>query len=113
MTALDGPSVLTSLLTQLTYCATLFARVGLDFMSILEQPFTEAVLLNAIKLFESAAREFMVQMVRNTAKSVSTLFVTPGLLSSLLQTKTTVPDLDQSSPVHIAPGIISSYPLAR
>ncbi|KAF8529774.1 Dor1-domain-containing protein [Hysterangium stoloniferum] len=108
---IDDPSVLTSLLTQLTYCATSFARVGLDFRSILERPFTEAVLLNAVRAFESAAREFMAQMDRNAAKSVSRWFVTPALLASLLQTKTAVPDLDPSSPVHIAPAIISSYPL--
>jgi hypothetical protein len=106
---IDDPTVLTSLLTQLTYCATSFARVGLDFRSIIERPFTQSVLLNATKAFSSAAREFNSQMNKNAEKSVSKWFITPMFLASL--SHTTIPDFDESSPVHVAPSVISSYPV--
>ncbi|EJF67480.1 Dor1-domain-containing protein [Dichomitus squalens LYAD-421 SS1] len=48
------PSLLTSLLTQLTYCATSFARVGLDFRSALAPLFTIAVRKGVTREFEEA-----------------------------------------------------------
>ncbi|RDX46727.1 Dor1-domain-containing protein [Lentinus brumalis] len=48
------PSLLTSLLTQLTYCATSFARVGMDFRAALEPLFVAAVRKGVTHEFEQA-----------------------------------------------------------
>ncbi|KAI1791979.1 Dor1-domain-containing protein [Ganoderma leucocontextum] len=48
------PSLLTSLLTQLTYCATSFGRVGLDFRGALAPLFTTAVRKGVTREFEDA-----------------------------------------------------------
>ncbi|KAI0801452.1 Dor1-domain-containing protein [Fomes fomentarius] len=48
------PSLLNSLLTQLTYCATSFARVGMDFRSALAPLFVAAVRKGVTREFEEA-----------------------------------------------------------
>ena len=48
------PSLLTSLLTQLTYCATSFARVGMDFRAALAPLFVAAVCKGVTHEFEEA-----------------------------------------------------------
>ncbi|CDZ97143.1 Golgi transport complex subunit [Phaffia rhodozyma] len=52
--SVEDSAALSSLLTQLTYCATSFARIGLDFRSLICQPFERAVLANAEKTLAQA-----------------------------------------------------------
>ena len=106
---IEDPTSLTSLLTQLTYCATSFSRVGLDFRMLLQKPFVNAVLMTATKSLSSAADEFLSQMEKNASHSPSIWFIVPSLLASL--SRQPPPELDEESPVHVAPGILSSYPL--
>ena len=106
---IEDPTSLTSLLTQLTYCATSFSRVGLDFRSTLQEPFCNAVLMAATKALSNASEEFLSQMEKNAQHPSSLWFITPSLLGSLSQQPP--PEMDENSPVHIAPAIISSYPL--
>ena len=106
---IEDPPSLTSLLTQLTYCATSFSRIGLDFRSLLQQPFSDAV-LNAMKTSVSNATEdFVAQMDKNANMPFATWFITPSLLASLPQQHP--PELNDKVPIHIAPAILSSYPL--
>ncbi|KAH9017017.1 Dor1-like family-domain-containing protein [Lactarius hengduanensis] len=53
----DAPT-LTALLTQLTYCSTSFARLGLDFRTLLPPLFEDAVLVRVSGEFSKAAVEF-------------------------------------------------------
>ncbi|KAI9509139.1 Dor1-domain-containing protein [Russula earlei] len=53
----DAPA-LTALLTQLTYCATSFARLGFDFRSLLPPLFEDAVRARVSGEFSRAAEEF-------------------------------------------------------
>lgn len=106
---IEDPTSLTSLLTQLTYCATSFSRIGLDFRSILQRPFADAVLMTATNSLSNASDEFINQMEKNGHHPPSLWFITPSLLGSLSQQPP--PKMDEKLPVHIAPAIISSYPL--
>ena len=53
----DAPA-LTALLTQLTYCSTSFARLGLDFRTLLPPLFEDAVRARVSGEFSKAASEF-------------------------------------------------------
>jgi len=53
----DAPA-LTALLTQLTYCATSFARLGFDFRTLLPPLFEDAVRARVSSEFARAAEEF-------------------------------------------------------
>ncbi|KIJ54066.1 hypothetical protein M422DRAFT_221634 [Sphaerobolus stellatus SS14] len=103
----DDLTSLTSLLTQLTYCAASFARVGLDFRSLLEKPFTDAVLSSTKTALTSASQQFSYQMEKHTDRPLSAWFITRSMLDSLPQD---IPKLAESTPVHIAPSILSSFP---
>ncbi|KAG8866196.1 hypothetical protein FRC20_008966 [Serendipita sp. 405] len=50
---------LSSLLTQLNYCGSSFARIGLEFRPLLTKPFEQAVLMNIKQSMEHAATEFV------------------------------------------------------
>ncbi|KAF8589748.1 Dor1-domain-containing protein [Ramaria rubella] len=105
---IEDPTALASLLTQLTYCATSFSRVGLEFRSLLQQPFSDAVLMTMRKSFSNASKEFLTEMEKNASHHPSLWFITPSLLASLPQQ--TLPEINET-PVHVAPAILSSYPL--
>lgn len=106
---IEDPASLTSLLTQLTYCATSFSRVGLDFRALLQKPFIDAVLMTASKSFTNASAEFLGQLEKNASHPPAIWFITPSLLATLSQQPP--PTLDKNSPVHLVPAILSSYPL--
>ena len=55
---LPDASALTALVTQLTYCATSFARLGFDFRALLPPLFEDAVLARVSEDFSRAAEEF-------------------------------------------------------
>ncbi|KAG9040570.1 hypothetical protein FS842_002985, partial [Serendipita sp. 407] len=50
---------LSSLLTQLNYCGSSFARIGLEFRPLLTKHFEQAVLMNIKQSMEHAATEFV------------------------------------------------------
>ena len=52
---IPDPSLLTSLLTQLTYCANSFARVGMDFKALLAPIFVDAVRMGVQNELKEAA----------------------------------------------------------
>lgn len=61
---------LSSLLTQLNYCATSFARVGLDFRPLLQPPFEGSVVKNIGILFENAAETFVDDIVNSEQAAI-------------------------------------------
>ncbi|KAF8167575.1 Dor1-like family-domain-containing protein, partial [Crassisporium funariophilum] len=124
-------SLLPSLLTQLTYCSTAFARVGLDFRGILSSLFSHAVaevvshdlrivgqkFISRFKL-NSGSRDPNTKHVNGNTKSISEKpsewLVTPSAVSSppvpiTPATATFSPTITESPP-HIPPQILASYP---
>ena len=109
-------SLLPSLLTQLTYCSTAFARVGLDFRGVLSLLFSHAVAEVVSHELRTAGLKF-VSNFQNQKKFIlepSKWFVTPAVLSSPFipnspSSPTFSPSTTGSAP-HIPPHIITSYP---
>jgi len=117
-------SLLPSLLTQLTYCSTAFARVGLDFRGILSLLFSHAVaevvsheMRHAGNKFASRFQNFSTQKDSGAKKITlgpSKWLVTPAAVSSppvpnSPSSPTFSPSSTGSAP-HIPPHIITSYP---
>lgn len=102
------PAALASLLTQLTYCAASFARVGMDFGAHLAPIFYNEVRAGVTEAFSEASASF-VDAIKNTGtKSPSEVLITPSAGSN-----PPVPPRDysvESSPPHVAPHILTSYP---
>lgn len=55
---IPDPILLTPLLTQLTYCANSFARVGMDFRSLLAPLFVDSVRQGMVQEFETATEDW-------------------------------------------------------
>ncbi|KAI8980583.1 Dor1-domain-containing protein [Trametes punicea] len=119
------PSLLSSLLTQLTYCATSFARVGLDFRAALGPLFVSAVYRGVTHEFEVAtdawskaleAEETSTSRARTRSgpsarRKPSQLF----LSSTATTTQPPVPTPSQlaliaSAAPNVPPPILASYP---
>ncbi|KAJ7170219.1 Dor1-like family-domain-containing protein [Mycena filopes] len=119
-------STLPSLLTQLTYCATAFARVGMDFRGVLGGLFCTAV-ASAVGGELKLAGAKWVERVKNAVGDVSPL--SPTLSSPHMTRKvkltlpsqwiivsslaTSPPQPSASNPpaaAHVPPQILASYP---
>ncbi|KAA1475223.1 Dor1-domain-containing protein [Dentipellis sp. KUC8613] len=95
------PTALTALLTQLTYCATSFARVGLDFRALLPPLFGDAVRDGVAASFRKASAGWC-KTVKEAGKP-STWLVVPGAsLAVTLETPT--------GPPHVPPHVLTSFP---
>ena len=112
--------LLPSLLTQLTYCSTAFARVGLDFRGILSSLFSHAVaevmsheLRTAGDKFASKFQDLSTQKDKKFPLEPSKWLVTQAAVSSPpvpnSPSSTLSPSSTGSAP-HIPPHIITSYP---
>lgn len=117
---IPDPSLLTSLLTQLTYCANSFARVGMDFKGLLAPIFVDAVRMGVQTELEEAADGWCDALKpsasvssyksKATSKRPSRLLVAPNAaLSPPLPTDTQLYALS-SGPPNVPPPILVSYP---
>ena len=116
--------ILPSLLTQLTYCSTAFARVGLDFQGILSSLFSHAIAEVVSHEIKTAGDKFASKFQNlstqkdSSAKKVtlepSKWLVTPAVVSSPpipnSPTSPIFPPSNSGSAPHIPPHIIASYP---
>ena len=94
---IEDPSALSSLLTQLNYCATSFARVGLDFRSLVTEPFERAVVnsvTNSLKEAEAGLEVTLRGALRN-GKMPSSWMMPPESISFVLDL-----DISTSTPFH-------------
>ncbi|GBE77340.1 Dor1-domain-containing protein [Sparassis crispa] len=100
------PSLLTSLLTQLTYCANSFARVGMDFKELLAPLFVDAVRRGVTKELENAANGWCDLLKSSSPPYLvaSAALVAPPLPSQI-QLQALV-----SGPANVPPPILISYP---
>ncbi|KAJ3558798.1 hypothetical protein NM688_g712 [Phlebia brevispora] len=117
---IPDPSLLTSLLTQLTYCANSFARIGMDFKPLLAPIFLDAVRNAVSKEFEDAMNTWCEKIPETTAwkgkakatspKNPSDIFISPSALSSPPQLTQSQLEAITSGPVNVPPQILVSYP---
>ncbi|PBL00284.1 Dor1-domain-containing protein [Armillaria gallica] len=110
---------LSSLLTQLTYCATAFARVGFDFRCVLGDLFSGAVLSSVTEELQVATSKWVALFEQKMGRPVSTTsthiknmappsewLVSPAVVAS-------PPTSSQSylkAPAHVPPHILVAYP---
>ena len=97
---------LTSLLTQLTHCSTSFARVGLDFRTLLPPLFENAVTVRFTLNLDIATKKFVstVSDAQKYSRPPSQVLVTPIAASSPPD------DISSQDSARIAPHILASYP---
>ena len=109
----QDPSALNSLLTQLTYCATSFSRIGLDFRWIIGGLFEDAVRTSVMKGFHDARDKF-IHTVSSTSSTVlsissSSTSTTAAGSSSTVEPNLDAVRLDTTNPPHVPPHIITSH----
>lgn len=122
------PSSLPSLLTQLTYCATAFARVGMDFRGVLGGIFCSAISGGVAKQIRAAGDAWNKQVhsarlnsngklkrrqTRDSiigAKDVKPLMPSLWIINNTLPPATPTTPSATAGPSHIPPPILGSYP---
>ncbi|KAI0352265.1 Dor1-domain-containing protein [Trametes cingulata] len=115
------PSLLSSLLTQLTYCATSFARVGMDFRAALGPLFTTAVQHGVTREFEDAADSWCKALESedmpkarsrsgsSARKKPSQLFLSSSAAAPPIPTPAQLSAIASAAP-NVPPPILASYP---
>jgi hypothetical protein len=112
------PAAHSSLLTQLTYCATAFARVGMDFRGLLEGLFCDAVQKSVSRELRDVGVWWAGRVraaTKNPGKAGGSLppsqwLVTPGQASAPPTTTNPAASSPVSAPAHMPPPILASYP---
>ena len=109
---IQDPSALNSLLTQLTYCATSFSRIGLDFRWIIGGLFEDAVRTSVTKGFHDARNKF-IHTVSSASPAVLSISSSTSATSSS-SPSTNEPNLDAirfdiTNPPHVPPHILTSH----
>ncbi|CAE6465153.1 unnamed protein product [Rhizoctonia solani] len=105
---ISDPSALNALLSQLSYCGSAFARIGLDFRSMLPTIFEQAVIAGVTKTLEQGANAFS-QRLRQRQKSQKL----PALWLVVPEQASNPPmaPRPEAGPVnHLPPSLLSSYP---
>ncbi|KAI0370088.1 Dor1-domain-containing protein [Pilatotrama ljubarskyi] len=114
------PSLLSSLLTQLTYCATSFARVGMDFRAALGPLFTSAVQRGVTREFEDATDSWLKTLesenpskgrsrAGSSRKKPSQLFLSSSSAAPPIPTPAQLSAIASAAP-NVPPPILASYP---
>jgi hypothetical protein len=99
------PTYLPSFLSQLTYCATAFARLGFDFQALLSSIFSDA----ALRVFQRQCG-LTVNAFKKRITMASSRKEFP-LPSQWLADRGAPPaTLDKSAPLHVPPATLVSYP---
>lgn len=99
-------SLLPSLVTQLTYCATAFARVGLDFRGVLSGMVEQAVLDSVSADLKNVGGAWAKTVSSKRKRRPSEWLLVPSLVNS----PPTAPLSTARGPAHIPPQVLTSYP---
>lgn len=117
---IPDPSLLTSLLTQLTYCANSFARVGLDFKPLLAPIFVDAVRQGVSQELQEASAAWSAKLsssfpgkerAGSLAKRPSQLLVSAAAAPLPPVPSAAQIDALRSGPPHVPPHVLASYPV--
>ncbi|KAK4690026.1 conserved oligomeric Golgi complex subunit 8, partial [Tremellales sp. Uapishka_1] len=109
--ASDSASM-SSILVQLGYCAMSFARVGMDFSSLVTEPFSHAV-LSSFSLNASAASTALATTLRSSAKAAtnpSLILVAPYHIPAILASPVSPPQLALTETDQQPPSITAHFP---
>ncbi|KAF8602393.1 Dor1-domain-containing protein [Ceratobasidium sp. AG-I] len=104
---ISDSSALNTLLSQLSYCGSAFARIGLDFRPMLPKLFEQAVLKGVSRTLDEGEAAFSnrLQNMQRSRKLPSLWLVTPEQASNPpMAPKPTASNL------HVPPPLLSAYP---
>lgn len=104
---ISDSSALSTLLSQLSYCGSAFARIGLDFRPMLPKLFEQAVLKGVSKTLDEGEVAFSnrLQSMQRSHKLPSLWLVTPEQAGNPpMAAKQT------ASNIHLPPPLLSAYP---
>ncbi|KDQ31415.1 hypothetical protein PLEOSDRAFT_24213 [Pleurotus ostreatus PC15] len=104
-----APPALPSLLTQLTYCASAFGRVGLDFRGLLADIMGKSVVA-AVRRDIQAAGNVWAQELSGSKSGVKVNRVPSKWLISPSHVASPPLPSGTSTPAHIPPPLLASYP---
>lgn len=112
---IPDPSMLTSLLKQLTYCANSFARVGMDFKALLGPIFVDAVRKCVTEELDQATVVWCSRLSSPSKDRLKSKRPSQILVSSSAPTPPPQPTAAQiealkTGPAHVPPQILTSYP---
>ncbi|KAJ1302686.1 hypothetical protein OPQ81_003002 [Rhizoctonia solani] len=105
---ISDPSALNALLSQLSYCGSAFARIGLDFRPMLPMIFEQAVIAGATKTLEQGASAFSqrLQQMQKSQKLPALWLVTPEQAIN----PPMAPRVEPGIVNHLPPLLLLSYP---
>jgi hypothetical protein len=105
---ISDPSALNALLSQLSYCGSAFARIGLDFRPILPALFEQAVLAGVTRTLDQGATAFSqrIQHMQRSQKLPALWLVTPEQAGN----PPMAPQVGTGVANHLPPSLLSSYP---
>ncbi|KAG8721048.1 hypothetical protein FRC08_016168 [Ceratobasidium sp. 394] len=105
---ISDPSALNALLSQLSYCGSAFARIGLDFRPMLPMLFEQAVLKGVSKTLEDGATTFLQRLtnMQKMQKLPSLWLIAPDQAGDPPRPSQT----GTSTGVHLPPSLLAAYP---
>ncbi|KAG9127315.1 hypothetical protein FRC07_014848, partial [Ceratobasidium sp. 392] len=105
---ISDPSALNALLSQLSYCGSAFARIGLDFRPMLPMLFEQAVLKSVSKMLDEGTAAFLQRLtsMHKLQKLPSLWLVTPEQAGDPPRP----PKAAASQSVHLPPSLLAAYP---
>ncbi|KAG8722405.1 hypothetical protein FRC09_006300 [Ceratobasidium sp. 395] len=105
---ISDPSTLNALLSQLSYCGSAFARIGLDFRPMLPMLFEQAVLKGVSRMLEEGAAVFIQRLtnMQRLQKLPSLWLITPEQASDPPKSPKTI----ASHSAHLPPSLLAAYP---
>lgn len=104
---ISDPSALNALLSQLSYCGSAFARIGLDFRPMLPTLFEQAVIVGVSRTLEQGATAFSqrMQQMQRSQKLPALWLVTPEQAGD-----PPIAPRSTSGSTYQPPSLLSSYP---
>jgi len=103
-------AAMSSILVQLGYCSLSFARAGLDFSSLLVDPFTSSIELSFDQASESAASYIKTTLSLDPQPPALSSLVSAAHLQQVLADSHSPPIIRHPSDSHTPPAVLAHYP---
>jgi len=103
-------AAMSSILVQLGYCSLSFARAGLDFSSLLVDPFKSSIKRSYDQAAESAATLVKTTLSLDPQPAAPTSLVSAHHLQQVLTDPHSPPSIRQDSDNHTPPAVLAHFP---
>jgi len=103
-------AAMSSILVQLGYCSLSFARAGLDFSSLLVDPFKATIKHSYDQAADSAATSVKTTLSLDPQPAAPTSLVSAHHLQQILTDPSSPPNIRQDSDDHTPPAVLAHFP---